>query len=310
MNVDFSKLIGEFLQKSADWLINELPILLIITIVFLILFKSIKYVVKGFSKILRTRSRKDDEVTKSEREKRINTLSGIISTILKVILVFLFIVIILEKLGVAIGPILASAGIIGLAVGFGAQELVRDMISGFFILLEDQIRIGDAVELNSVWGVVESIELRTIKLRDMSGVVHVFQNGKINTLSNMSKDWSALIVNVGVAYKEKYDRVTAVIESVGEDMYKNSRFKNIMTEPLEVAGLDSFADSAIMIRVIIKTRPGMQWETGREFRRRIKEAFDAANIEIPFPHRTVYWGEKIDPLKLNVEKSEKDSSTE
>lgn len=126
----------------------------------------------------------------------------------------------------------------------------------------------------------------------------------------MSKDWSALIVNVGVAYKEKYDRVTAVIESVGEDMYKNSRFKNIMTEPLEVAGLDSFADSAIMIRVIIKTRPGMQWETGREFRRRIKEAFDAANIEIPFPHRTVYWGEKIDPLKLNVEKSEKDSSEE
>lgn len=310
MNVDFSKLIGEFLQKSADWLINELPILLIITIVFLILFKSIKYVVKGFSKILRTRSRKDDEVTKSEREKRINTLSGIISTILKVILVFLFIVIILEKLGVAIGPILASAGIIGLAVGFGAQELVRDMISGFFILLEDQIRIGDAVELNSVWGVVESIELRTIKLRDMSGVVHVFQNGKINTLSNMSKDWSALIVNVGVAYKEKYDRVTAVIESVGEDMYKNSRFKNIMIEPLEVAGLDSFADSAVVIRVIIKTRPGMQWETGREFRRRIKEAFDAANIEIPFPHRTVYWGEKIDPLKLNVEKSEKDSSKE
>lgn len=310
MNVDFSKLIGEFLQKSADWLINELPILLIITIVFLILFKSIKYVVKGFSKILRTRSRKDDEVTKSEREKRINTLTGIISTILKVILVFLFIVIILEKLGVAIGPILASAGIIGLAVGFGAQELVRDMISGFFILLEDQIRIGDAVELNSVWGVVESIELRTIKLRDMSGVVHVFQNGKINTLSNMSKDWSALIVNVGVAYKEKYDHVTGVIESVGEDMYKNSRFKNIMTEPLEVAGLDSFADSAIMIRVIIKTRPGMQWETGREFRRRIKEAFDAANIEIPFPHRTVYWGEKIDPLKLNVEKSEKDSSEE
>lgn len=310
MNVDFSKLIAEFLQKSADWLINELPILLIITIVFLILFKSIKYVVKGFSKILRTRSRKDDEITKSEREKRINTLSGIISTILKVILVFLFIVIILEKLGVAIGPILASAGIIGLAVGFGAQELVRDMISGFFILLEDQIRIGDAVELNSVWGVVESIELRTIKLRDMSGVVHVFQNGKINTLSNMSKDWSALIVNVGVAYKEKYDRVTAVIESVGEDMYKNSRFKNIMIEPLEVAGLDSFADSAVVIRVIIKTRPGMQWETGREFRRRIKEAFDAANIEIPFPHRTVYWGEKIDPLKLNVEKSEKDSSTE
>lgn len=308
MNVDFSKLIAEFLQKSAEWLINELPILLIITIVFFILFKSIKYIIKGFSKILRTRTRKEDEISKSEHEKRINTLTGIISTILKVILVFLFIVILLEKLGVAIGPILASAGIIGLAVGFGAQELVRDMISGFFILLEDQIRIGDAVELNGVWGVVESIELRTIKLRDMSGVVHVFQNGKINKLSNMSKDWSALIINVGVAYKEKYDHVVKVIEEVGKEMYTNSRFKNIMIEPLEVSGLNEFADSAIVIRVILKTRPGMQWETGREFRRRIKEAFDSANIEIPFPHRTVYWGEKIDPLKLKIDEENKEDA--
>lgn len=310
MNVDFSELVAEFLQNAASWLINDLPGLLIISVAFLLLFKSIKYVIKGFSRILHTRSKGDDEITKSEREKRINTLTGIISTILKIMLVFLFVVIILEKLGVAIGPILASAGIIGLAVGFGAQELVRDMISGFFILLEDQIRIGDAVELNGVWGVVESIELRTIKLRDMSGVVHVFQNGKINTLSNMSKDWSALILNVGVAYKEKYDHVTEVITQVGKEMYTNSRFKNIMIEPLEISGLNEFADSAIVIRVILKTKPGMQWETGREFRRRIKEAFDAANIEIPFPHRTVYWGEKINPLKLNVEKSEQDSSEE
>ena len=301
MDIDFSKLFAQFLEKAASWLVNELPALLIITIVFIILLKSIKFIVKGFSKILQSRTRKDDEIRKSEREKRINTLTGIISTILKIVLVFLFVVIVLEKLGVAVGPILASAGIIGLAVGFGAQELVRDMISGFFILLEDQIRIGDAVELNGKWGVVESIELRTIKLRDMSGVVHVFQNGKLDTLSNMSKDWSALIVNVGVAYKEKYDRVTEVIAKVGDEMYNDSVYKDIMIEPLEISGLNEFADSAIVIRVILKTKPGMQWDTGREFRRRIKEAFDESNIEIPFPHRTVYWGEKIDPLKLEVD---------
>jgi small conductance mechanosensitive channel len=305
MDIDFSKLFTEFLQNAARWLVNDLPALLIITLVFLILFKLIKYIVKGFSKVLHSRSRKDDDITKSERQKRINTLSGIISTILKIVLVFLYAVIILEKLGVAIGPILASAGILGLAIGFGAQELVRDMISGFFLLLEDQIRIGDAVELNKVWGVVESIELRTIKLRDMSGVVHVFQNGKINTLSNMSKDWSALIVKVGVAYKEKYDHVVEVIGNVGSDMFNNSDYKDVMISPLEISGLEEFADSAIVIRVIIKTKPGMQWDTGREFRRRIKEAFDQANIEIPFPHRTVYWGEKINPLKLKVKNEDK-----
>lgn len=300
MDIDFSKLFAEFLQNAMHWVINDLPALLIITVVFLILFKLIKYIVKGFSKVLHRRSRKDDDITKSERQKRINTLTSIISTVLKIVLVFLYAVIVLEKLGVAIGPILASAGILGLAIGFGAQELVRDMISGFFLLLEDQIRIGDAVELNGTWGVVESIELRTIKLRDLSGVVHVFQNGKINTLSNMSKDWSAILINVGVAYKEKYDRVVKVIEKVGDDMYNNSDFKDEMIAPLEISGLNEFADSAIVIRVIIKTKPGMQWDTGRDFRRRIKEAFDEANIEIPFPHRTVYWGEKIDPLNLKV----------
>ena len=305
MNIDFTKLFTEFLENAASWLINDLPGILIITVVFLVLFKSIKYIISGFSKVLHTRQKSDNEIAISERKKRIDTLTGIISTILKIMLVFLFVVIILEKLGVAIGPILASAGIIGLAVGFGAQELVRDMISGFFILLEDQIRIGDAVELNGVWGVVETIELRTIKLRDMSGVVHVFQNGKINTLSNMSKEWSALLLKIGVAYKESYDHVAEVMQRVGDEMYKDSEYKNIMIEPLEIAGLDEFADSAIVIRARMITKPGMQWQAGREYRKRLKAAFDAENIEIPFPHRTIYWGEEIKPLDLKIKEGNK-----
>lgn len=303
MDIDVKSMIVNGVQQFLSWAISDLPVILVITVIFIILFKLVKTVINSFSKILKNRTEKEDEITRDEHKKRINTLTGIISTLLKIMLTFIYIVIILEKMGVAIGPILASAGIIGIAVGFGAQELVKDFISGFFILLENQIRVGDAVELNGTWGIVEAIELRTIKLRDMSGVVHIVQNGKVNTLSNMSKDWSALILNVGVAYKEKYDHVTKVITQVGEEMYKNTRFKNIMLEPLEISGLNEFADSSIVIRVIIKTKPGMQWETGREFRRRIKEAFDAENIEIPFPHRTVYWGEAVKPL--NIQTSEK-----
>lgn len=303
MDIDLKSMILSGLEQFLNWVISDLPVILVITIVFIVLFKLVKTVINSFSRILKNRTEKEDEIARDEHKKRINTLTGIISTLLKILLTFIYIVIVLEKMGVAIGPILASAGIIGVAVGFGAQELVKDFISGFFILLENQIRVGDAVELNGVWGIVEAIELRTIKLRDMSGVVHIIQNGKVNTLSNMSKDWSALILNVGVAYKEKYEHVTRVIKEVGDEMYKKTRFKNIMIEPLEISGLNEFADSAIVIRVIIKTKPGMQWETGREFRRRIKEAFDAENIEIPFPHRTVYWGEAVKPL--NIQTSEK-----
>jgi len=210
--------------------------------------------------------------------------------------------IILKRLGIDIAPILAGAGIIGLAVGFGAQELVRDFISGFFMLLENQIRTGDVARINGTSGAVESIELRTTTLRDFEGIVHIFQNGKINSLSNMTKDWSAFAMDIGVAYKENVDKVMEIIKDTGADLKNDTYFGELMLESIEVFGLDKFGDSAVMIKARIKTKTNKQWEVGREFNRRLKYTFDNAGIEIPFPHTTIYWGEEISPLKLELQK--------
>ena len=247
------------------------------------------------------RLHKKNDVESQESEKRIGTLLNILQGVLRVIILGIFIMILLKKFGVDIGPILAGAGILGLAVGFGAQELVRDFISGFFMLLENQIRVGDVAILNGTGGLVENIELRTTTLRDFSGTTHIFQNGKINTISNMSMKWSAMTFDIGVAYKEDVDQVIGIMKQVGEEMANDENFKDLIIEPLEVFGVDKFADSAVIIKARIKTKPIQQWAVGREYRRRLKYAFDENGIEIPFPHSTVYWGEKINPLKLKIE---------
>jgi len=166
------------------------------------------------------------------------------------------------------------------------------------MILENQIRTGDIAILNGTGGAVEKIQLRTTTLRDFAGVVHVFQNGKISSLSNMTKEWSAAVLEIGVAYKEDIDQVIKIMEQVGEEMMKDDDFGPKFLEPIEVAGLDKFDDSAVVIKARIKTKPVEQWAVGREYRKRLKKVFDAQNIEIPFPHRTIYWGEDINPLKL------------
>lgn len=288
------------LSGAREWIVAELPGLVIIIIVLLVISRIVAFSLKKFKKSLVTRAGKDEKKDAAEVEKRINTLVGILAGVVSIVLWTIFIMIALKKFGVDIGPILASAGIIGVAVGFGAQELVRDFISGFFILLENQVRTGDVAAINGTGGLVEKIEMRTITLRDFSGTVHVFQNGKINTLSNMTREWSAMVFDVGVAYKENVDTVMEVMREVGENLQNDANFKNAFFEPIEIFGLDSFGDSAVVIKARIKTKPSQQWTIGREYRRRLKAAFDAKNIEIPFPHTTVYWGEEINPLKLDV----------
>lgn len=193
---------------------------------------------------------------------------------------------ILNKFGVNVGPLLASVGFVGLALGFGAQELGRDVISGFFILLEDQIRNGVVAIINGTGGLVEKIDLRTITLRDFSGVVHTFQNGKIDTLANMTKEWSAMVMDIGIAYKEN---VIQIMKKVSQDIENDDEYRKLIIEEIEILGVDSFGASAINIKVRIKTQPISQWYVGREYRKRIKEAFDEHNIEIPFQHQTIYW---------------------
>jgi len=212
--------------------------------------------------------------------KRIKTLSGVLWTISSGLLWFIVVLIALSQIGVNIGPILAGAGVIGLAVGFGAQHLVRDLVSGFFLLLENQIRVGDIAIVNGTGGVVESVTFRTVALRNEAGVVHVFPNGAITTLANATMDWSAYVIDIAVPYNEDTDRVVDLMRRVADDMRRETAYAHAMIEPIEVLGVDNFTDTAVVIKARFKTRPAQQYTVGREYRRRLKKAFDSEGIEL------------------------------
>jgi small-conductance mechanosensitive channel len=236
----------------------------------------------------------------TESAKRVETIIRLMRQAALVALWVTVLLVLLKEVGVEIGPILASAGIVGLAVGFGAQNLVRDVISGFFFILENQVRVGDVAVVNGTGGLVERINFRTIVLRDLAGVVHVFPNGTINTLSNLTNEWSAYVFDIGVAYKEKTDQVVSVLKRVGEEMKNDPELGPLMLEAPEIFGVDKFDNSAVIIKGRIKTKPIRQWQVGREFLRRVKIAFDANNIEIPFPHQTLYFGEASKPIAVQL----------
>ncbi len=241
----------------------------------------------------------------TELKKRADTLSSVVRWVLLSAILAITSMIVLQDLGFAIGPILAGAGVVGVAVGFGAQTLVKDVITGFFILMEDQIRVGDVVEIADKSGVVERVTLRMVTLRDLSGNVHFVRNSDISVVTNMTKDFSYYVFEVGVAYKENVDSVIEVLQQIDESMRQDPDYKNDIIEPLEILGLDKFADSAIILKARTKTLPIRQWRVGREFNRRIKNTFDKLNIEIPFPHTTVYMGAdkagQAPPLPILVE---------
>jgi small conductance mechanosensitive channel len=236
----------------------------------------------------------------SETEKRAETLVRLLRQGVIVMLWVVGLLIILREVGVDITPILASAGILGLAVGFGAQNLVRDVISGFFLILENQVRVGDVAIVNGTGGLVEAVNFRTIVLRDLSGTVHVFPNGTISTLANMTNEWSAYVFEIGVAYKEDVDRVMTLMKEVGAELRQDDYFGPLMVEDIEIFGVDAFADSAVNIKGRLRTQPIKQWEVGREYRRRLKHAFDREGIEIPFPHRSIYFGEASKPFAAQL----------
>ena len=237
----------------------------------------------------------------SEAEKRAKTLGGIIRAVITVVVYVAAMMMIVGEFGVQIGPLLAGAGIAGLAVGFGAQTLVKDVINGFFILLEDQIRVGDVVNVGGLGGLVEAISLRTTRLRDLEGRVHIIPNGSIEVATNLTREWSRALIDVGVAYKEDIDKVIEIMKEVGDEMKQHPIWGLMILEPITVLGLDSFGDSSVNIRAFFKTVPLKQWDVGREYRRRLKRAFDQRGIEMPFPHRTIYMGEAERKGRLRVE---------
>jgi small conductance mechanosensitive channel len=277
--------IDELLKGIWTWTLTSGIQLVIIIILAYAGLKVAKSVSTRFVKAL---SRRQEDI---EFQKRTETLGSVIRHILTVLILIVASMMALKELGIEIGPILAAAGIVGLAVGFGAQNLVQDVISGFFILLEDQIRVGDVVKVGETGGLVEKVNLRMTILRDLSGNVHYIRNGNIDIVTNMTKEYSRYVFEIGVAYREDVDHVIEVVRQIDEDLRGDPEFSADILEPIEILGLDQFADSAIIIKARYKTLPVQQWRVGREFNRRMKKKFDELNIEIPFPHMTVYMGQ-------------------
>lgn len=288
---------GVKLLEKIHWenvISTAIQIVLVLIITWIVL-GGVRLALRRLEQTLIHRGQAEGEIP-TESEKRVETLTRLLR---QGVVIFVWVIaglVILREVGIEIGPILASAGVAGVAVGFGAQNLVRDVISGFFIILENQVRVGDVAIVNGTGGLVERINFRTIVLRDLAGTVHVFPNGAITTLSNMTREWSAYVFNIGIAYKEDTDRVVELIQKIGSELKSDRVFGPQMIADVEIFGVDSFADSAVMIKGRLKTRPIKQWDVGREFQRRVKKTFDQEGIEIPFPHRSIYFGEASKPI--------------
>lgn len=222
-----------------------------------------------------------------ERAKRARTLGSVLTNITTIVVLVVATLMILREFGVDITPALTGAGIVGVALGFGAQTLVRDLIGGFFLILDNRVRVGDVVAINSIGGLVEDINLRTIILRDEEGTVHVIPNGAITTLANKSMNFSYYVVNLPLAYGVDTDRAAAVVKSVAEGLQQDDAYKPFILEPLEVVGVDEFEPSAVRLKVRIKTAPLKQWFVGRELRRRVIKRFRDQEIDMYSPQRTV-----------------------
>ncbi len=280
----FLDLSAETLYNAAAQGVRILLILLAAAVGSKLVNKSIPNIRKRIVSVML----KHGDSGSSELEKRAETLGGILRKTISVSIWAVAIAMSLREAGFEIAPILASAGVLGLAVGFGAQSLVRDVISGLFLLLENQIRVNDVAVINGVSGQVEEINLRTTVLRSMDGAVHIFPNGAIQTLANRTRDYSCYVFDMGVAYTEDTDRVMEVMQEVAGQLMREEEFAPQILAPLEVLGVDRFADSAVIIKARIRTTPMQQWAVGRELNRRFKKRFDELGIEIPLPQRTIH----------------------
>lgn len=288
-----------YLDQVIEWLLNH-GIRIGVILILMILALRVARVIASRLLLLFRHVAMDNEA-----KKRADTLSSLVRYALAFTIMGVSLVMVLSELGIQIGPVLAAAGIVGVAIGFGSQQLVQDVISGFFILMEDEIRVGDVVRIAGQGGQVEKINLRMTVLRDLSGNVHYVRNGQIDVVTNMTKEFSYYVFDIGVAYRENVDDVIEVVKQVGQQLQEDPDFSSDVLEALDVLGVDQFADSAVVIKARIKTKAIKQWRVGREFNRRLKLAFDKRGIEIPYPHLTVYAGQdkqgQAPPVRVAVE---------
>ncbi|MFA6032286.1 MAG: mechanosensitive ion channel family protein [Myxococcota bacterium] len=277
-------ILDDLLKRLTDWLLTSgLHVLVMVLVLFLFL-KAVEAIGRRILKFVED----DDPTTLSDREKRAHTLIGIMNTTAQVIALLVFVYTLLRELGVNVAPLLAGAGIAGIAVGFGAQTIVKDIFNGFFILFENQFRQGDVIRIGDVTGTVEEMRLRTTILRDVHGSKHIIPNSQISQVSNLSFQWSVAVIDVGVSYSADIDRVAEVLGRVGRTMGAEAEWSGRILEPVKVLGVESFGDSAVNMRAVIKTQAQEQWAVAREYRKRLKAAFDAEGIEMPYPQMVVH----------------------
>jgi small conductance mechanosensitive channel len=277
----------ETFKNITTWLTTSGIKVLGILIVLIILSQMSRWIVKWLERFVPEK----DPLQAAEAKKRAHTLGNILQHAFLVVISFIAILMILGELGIQLAPLLATAGIGALAIGFGAQSLVKDVISGFFIILENQYRIGDAIEVAGVSGLVESVSLRKTVLRDLEGKVHTIPNGEIKIVSNLSKEWSRSVLDIGISYHEDVDQIIDLLSQIGKELEAEEPYKSSILGPLKVLGVERFGESQLVIRMMVKTVPLKQWEVGRELRRRIKNRFDEKGIQTPFPHRILFWGD-------------------
>jgi small conductance mechanosensitive channel len=278
-----------FVERGLERLIVSAISIVVVVALAWFLARLFRVAMERLDRIIARKAR-ERRGTAEEIDRRVLTLGGILRRGGLVVIWTIAAMIALKQAGIDIAPILAGAGVLGLAVGFGSQSLVRDLISGFFIILEDQIRVGDMVVVNGQRGTVESLDLRNTILRDDFGVVHYFANGAITTIANMTRDWSAIIVDVSVAVQEDTDRVAGIMRRVAEQMQADPQFGDQILGPPEILGLESFNETAAVMRVRLKTRPLQQWAAGREYRDRLRKVLLEERIELPSAPRFVGWG--------------------
>lgn len=271
-------------MQIKQWLLTHGLRIIFIIIGYVVIIFVVKLLTRKFVRLVED----EDRSTRSEREKRADTIASIINTTSWIFFGVIVLFMILREFNVNITPLLTGAGVAGLAIAFGAQSVIKDFLYGFFLLAEDQIRVGDVVKLGEHSGVVERITIRTTRLRSLDGNVHIIPNGEIKAVINMTHGWSRALVDVDVAYKEDLDRVMAIIEAVAAGLQKEDKYKKSIMEKPKVLGVEKLGDSGITIRLIVKTTPLKQWEITRELRKRIKTAFDRAGIEIPFPQMVIH----------------------
>ena len=277
--------IKRFIEGIGPWLFSHGLKIVLIAVAAWLLNIIISRIIK---KAVRIAVVSDKDVSEEAEKKREDTLIRIFTGALRIVIVILAILMILQEAGIEIGPILAGAGIAGLAFGFGGQYLIKDIITGLFIILENQYRIGDVINIDGTGGLVQDISMRKTTLRDLDGTVHHLPHGSIIKVSNLSKDWSRINLDMGVAYNTDLEHLIEVINRTGNELAEDPAYKEFIIKPPQFLRVNEFADSAIVVKILGETKPLKQWEITGEFRKRLKIAFDKEEIEIPFPQRVIH----------------------